>query len=45
MNNRPQELRGFKHVLLNILPSLVDDERKAKTTWKVVYEIFQEEGL
>ncbi|CAB4004844.1 Peroxisomal membrane PMP34 [Paramuricea clavata] len=23
----------------------VDDQRKAKTTWKVIYEIFQEEGL
>lgn len=24
---------------------LVDDERKAKTTWKVIYEIVHEEGL
>ncbi|XP_028417399.1 peroxisomal membrane protein PMP34-like [Dendronephthya gigantea] len=23
----------------------IDDKRKAKTTWKVVYEIFEEEGL
>ena len=32
-------------VRLLLFVGLVDDQRKAKATWKVIYEIFEEEGL